>query len=262
MPGLRYKTPEEIEKMRAGGRLVRRVLERLREMVAPGVSTAELNAEAERITAEAGADCLFKGVPSPHGAGPFPAAICASPNDAIVHGIPSEQAVLKEGDILSVDFGIRLNGWCGDAAETYAVGEISTEAKKLLDVTRNARTIATDMARPGMMWSDIATTMQQYVEDAGFSVVRELVGHGIGQEMWEPPSVPNFWQARMRRQDFELKEGLVIAVEPMVNVGKESIRMDKDGWTILTRDGSLSAHFENTLAITADGVDVLTGSAE
>lgn len=254
---IKLKTPEQIEQMRVAGQIVRLVLDRIGEIVAPGITTEELNAEAERLCHGKGAECLFKGVPGRGHAGPFPGSICASINDEVVHGIPSARKI-KDGDLLSVDFGVRLNGWCGDAAETFVVGEIDEEVRRLVDVTRHSLAIASKMCRPGEMWSNIASAMQAYIEGEGFSVVREFVGHGIGREMHEEPQVPNFVSRQLRRNDIVLAEGMVLAVEPMVNLGSASVKLAADGWTVVTSDGRPSAHFEDTLAVTGDGVTVLT----
>jgi len=254
---IRIKKPGEIEKMRQAGRLVRMVLDRLNEMAAPGVRTEELDAEAERLCRSHGATCLFKGVPGRGRAGPFPGNVCVSLNEQVVHGIPSRREI-RDGDLVSVDFGVRLDGWCGDAAETFLVGDVAPEARRLSDVTRNALEIAVQMMRPGERWSNIARAMQEYVEDEGFSVVREFVGHGIGSEMHEEPKVPNFVSRELLTRDIVLAEGMALAVEPMVNLGSPAVECAADGWTIVTRDRLPSAHFEHTLATTADGADVLT----
>jgi len=251
------KTPEEIERMRQAGLVVRRVLNRLGELIAPGVTTVQLDAEAERLCRLHGAQCLFKGVQGRGGAGPFPGNICASLNEEVVHGIPSDRAICQ-GDIVSVDFGVKLDGWCGDAAQTFVVGQPPKELRRLVDVTRNSLAIAVRMSRPGEKWSDIARTIQSYIEAEGFSVVREFVGHGIGTEMHEDPKVPNYVSRELETHDIVLEEGLVFAVEPMVNMGSEAVEYATNGWTVITKDRLPSAHFEHTLAITADGVDVLT----
>lgn len=255
---IHYKTPEQIDLMRQAGRVVRQVLTRLGQIVGPGVTTEELDVEAERLCRESGAECLFKGVPGRGKAGPYPGNICCSLNDEVVHGIPSAKRIIREGDIVSVDFGVKLNGWCGDAAETYVVGEIPPDVQRLVDVTRNALALAIEMMRPGLGWSAVATAMQAYVEGEGFSVVREFVGHGIGREMHEDPKVPNFPSSELTNRDIDLKPGLVLAVEPMVNLGGAQVQMGDDGWTVLTADNKPSAHFEHMVAITADGADVLT----
>lgn len=244
--------------MRKAGAVVGGVLSKLEECAKPGVSTAQLDEIALRMTAEAGADALFKGVRSPQARRPFPGAICASVNEEVVHGIPSKGAVLKEGDILSVDFGVRLNGYCGDSAVTVPVGEIGPEKQQLVETTQGTLSVAIAEARPGVRWSQVAAKMQRYAEAAGFSVVREFVGHGIGTQMHEDPKVPNFVSDDLLADDILLAEGMVIAVEPMVNAGSYRVRVLPNGWTVVTRDGRCSAHFEHTIAIVAGGCEVLT----
>jgi methionyl aminopeptidase len=254
---IRLKSAKQIERMRAAGRVVRRVLNRMGEMAQPGVTTEEMDREAERLTYEAGAEPLFRGVPGRGKAGPFPACICSSINHELVHGIPGKRAI-AEGDIVSIDFGVRLDGWCGDSAETFAVGEVSPDRRHVMDVTRNVLGLAIEMVRPGMRWSEVARAMQQYVEGEGLSVVREFVGHGIGSEMWEDPKVPNFVSRELEMRDIMLQEGMVIAIEPMVNVGSAAVGYADDGWTVVTRDGKPSAHFEHTVAVVEGGASVLT----
>ncbi len=254
---IRLKSPDQIERMRKAGRIVRLVLDRLGDMVAPGVTTEELDAEAQRLCLANGGKCLFKGVPGRGRAGPFPGAICVSLNEEVVHGIPSKRTV-RTGDIVSVDFGVELDGWCGDAAETYIVGQAPDTVRRLVEVTRNSLAMAVDMAEPGIKWSTIAEAMQGYVQDEGFSVVREFVGHGIGRDMHEDPKVPNFVSSELLRRDIDLKAGLVLAVEPMVNLGSADVKCLRDGWTVATCDSAPSAHFEHTIAITPDGATVLT----
>ena len=243
--------------MYAAGQLVRRVLDRLGEMVAIGVTTKELDEEAERMCLDAGAECLFQGVPSHYGGGPFPGAICASRNEAVVHGIPDGDP-LRDGDILSVDFGVKLGGWCGDAARTYCIGSVPPETQRLVDVTRAALDIAVKLTRPGERWSTVARAMEEFVQANGFSVVEEFVGHGIGREMHEDPKVPNFVTPELRSRDIRLEPGVVLAVEPMVNQGRSAVKVKKDGWTVVTCDQKPSAHWEHTLAVTDCGVRVLT----
>ncbi len=261
--GLRRSAPilksrREIELMREAGRVVRRVLTRVGEMARPGATTGEMNAEAERLIAEAGGTALFKGVRNPQAKFPFPAALCTSVNDEVVHGIPG-QRVLRDGDVVSVDCGVRLQGYCGDAAETFAIGAISGQTQRLLEVTRQTLALAIREVRPGRMWSEIAAQMQRFVEEAGFSVVREFVGHGIGQEMHEEPKVANYVDRRQNKGDFQLRPGLVLAIEPMVNAGGAAVvQGDRTGWPIVTRDGSFAAHYEHTVAITERGAEVLT----
>ena len=243
--------------MRRAGGLVHAVLRHLGEMVAPGVTTQELNDEAERLTLEAGAECLFKGVPGRFGAGPFPGAACVSVNEQVVHGIPSKRKI-AEGDVVSIDFGVRLDGWCGDAADTFIVGEVPDGTRRLVDVTRNSLEIVFGMVRARERWSNVARALQQYIEGEGFSVVREFVGHGIGRSMHEEPKVPNFVSPELEARDILLQEGMVLAVEPMVNAGTAAVELAPDRWTVLTRDRRPSAHYEHTIAVAADGADVLT----
>ncbi len=261
--GAILKSPDEIEQMRRAGTLVYRVLSRVREMVRPGISTAELNTEAERLIAEAGAEPLFRGVTTQQAKFPFPAALCTSIDAQVVHGIPSEEP-LKEGSVVSVDCGVRIDGFCGDSAVTLPVGQVAPDVERLLEVTREALAIAIREIRPRRWWSDIAAKMQAQVESAGFSVVREFVGHGIGREMHEEPKVPNYVDRREGRMDFRLVPGMVLAIEPMVNMGSAGVLYeDATGWPVVTRDGLKAAHFEHTMAVTASGADVLTdGHAE
>jgi methionyl aminopeptidase len=252
------RSQREIELMRDAGAVVADVLSKLQEIASPGVSTAQLDDVATKMTLQVGAQPLFKGVRNPSARTPFPGAICASINEQVVHGIPSSDVKLKEGDILSIDFGARLHGYCGDAAITVAVGEVSDENRRLMDVTRQALETAIARAAPGIRWSRIAGEMQRLAESAGFSVVREFVGHGIGSQMHEEPRVPNFVSEELLADDIVLAEGMVLAVEPMINSGTSDVRTLKDGWTVVTKDGKCSAHFEHTIAITNDGCEVLT----
>jgi len=246
--------------MRQAGAVVADVLSKLKEMAEPGVTTGELDRAALKMTAEAGAQALFKGVRSPHTPRPFPGAICASVNEEVVHGIPSDRTVLQEGDILSLDFGVRFKGYCGDAAVTVAIGRIKPDRQRLIDVTREVLEIAVAQARPRVRWSQIAGMMQRHAEEAGFSVVRDFVGHGIGTQMHEDPKVPNFVSRELLAEDIVLAEGMVLAVEPMINAGGVSVRTAANGWTVVTADGRCSAHFEHTLAVTPNGCVVLTGN--
>jgi len=252
------RSRREIELMRRAGAVVAGVLSKLQEIAEPGVTTGYLDRVALQMTAAAGAEALFKGVRSSFAKIPFPGAICTSVNEQVVHGIPSDRVKLESGDILSVDFGVRLNGYCGDAAITFAIGEISEDKRKLMDVTKEVLDIAIAKAAPAVKWSRIAAEMQNYAESAGFSVVRDFVGHGIGRKMHEEPRVPNFVSDELLVDDFVLAEGMVIAVEPMINAGRSSVRTMKNGWTVVTRDGKCSAHFENTIAIVKNGCEVLT----
>jgi methionyl aminopeptidase len=239
----------ELDRMREAGRLVAEVITELSAQVAPGVNTADLDALAEKRITQAGAAPAFKGY---HG---YPASICASINDEVIHGIPSGRRVLREGDIISLDVGASLGGYFGDSAVTLAVGQVSEDAATLLRVTEEALYKAIERARSGNRVSDIGHAVQQHVEAYGFSVVREFVGHGIGQRMHEEPQVPNYGEPGRGPR---LTEGMVLAIEPMVNAGKPAVKVLGDGWTAVTRDGSLSAHFEHTVAVTAGEPWILT----
>jgi methionyl aminopeptidase len=252
------RSRREIELMRKAGAVVAGVLLKLKEMAEPGVTTAQLDSVALEMAADAGAEVLFKGVRSSLSKIPFPGAICASLNEQVVHGIPSEKTRLKDGDILSIDFGVRLEGYCADAAVTVAVGNISEGKRALMDVTKHILDTAISKSAPSVRWSQIAAQMQQIAESAGFSVVRDFVGHGIGRKMHEEPRVPNFVSRELMANDIVLAEGMVLAVEPMINAGSCDVRTLRNGWTVVTRDGKCSAHFEHTIAITEDGCEVLT----
>jgi methionyl aminopeptidase len=232
--------------------LVARVLAELKATVAPGVTTLELDALAERRLREAGAEAAFKGY---HG---YPATICASINEQVVHGIPSSRP-LVEGDIVSLDMGARLGGFFGDSAVTVPVGRIADEASRLLTVTEASLYEALNVVRPGSRVSDIGSAVQVYVEAHGFSVVRQFVGHGIGTQLHEEPQIPNYGPAGHGPR---LTEGMVLAIEPMVNSGKPGVKVLADGWTAVTRDGSLSAHFEHTVVVTKTGCRILTRGVE
>ena len=218
----------------------------------------ELDRLAMDVTNAAGAKALFKGVESPYAKRPFPGAICASVNEQVVHGIPAKRFELREGDILSVDFGAKLKGYCGDAAVTIGVGQILQERQQLIDATKRLLDIAIDRSAPGIKWSEIAGQMESSAISAGFSVVEDFVGHGIGTEMHEDPKVPNFVSDELLRKDIVLKEGMVLAVEPMVNMGSGAVKLARDGWTVVTKDGKCSAHFEHTIVIVKGGCEVLT----
>ena len=245
------KTPGELELMDEANRIVHRVLVGLGEMIAPGATTRQLDRWAESEIRKAGAVPAFL-----HYKG-YPATLCTSVNDVIVHGIPGDRQ-LVDGDIVGVDCGVLYKGYYGDAARTFAVGEVGEEARRLLDVTRSALELAVAQAIPENRLSDIGNVVQRHVESAGFSVVREFVGHGIGTSLHEEPQVPNFG---VPGKGIRLRPGLVLAIEPMVNVGTSSVRVDPDGWTARTADGSLSAHFEYSVAVTDAGPRVLGVSA-
>jgi len=256
--GKGLKTPEQIERMRRAGAVVHAVLTRVREMVRPGTTTQELNAAAEEIIRRAGGVALFRGVKNRQAPLPFPAALCTSVNSQVVHGIPSGR-VLVEGDIVSVDCGVRLDGFCGDSATTIPVGHVSEGVARLLVVTREALDLAIARIRPNVWWSDVAKAIQAHVEQAGFSVVREFVGHGIGREMHEEPKVPNYCDPKERKEDFLLRPGMTLAIEPMVTMGSPEVEYeDQTHWPVVSKDGSYAAHFEHTIAVTARGCEVLT----
>jgi methionyl aminopeptidase len=243
------RSSAELERMREAGRLVGEVLTELAGHVAPGVTTADLDALAEKRIARAGATPAFKGY---HG---YPATICASINEEVIHGIPSGRRILNEGDVISIDVGASLDGYYGDSAVTLPVGAVSEQAATLLRVTEESLYKAIERVRVGGRISDLGHAVQHHVEAYGFSVVREFVGHGIGQRMHEEPQVPNYGEPGRGPR---LAEGMVLAIEPMVNAGKPAVKVLADGWTAVTRDGGLSAHFEHTVAVTADGPWILT----
>src|ERR1700744_1606187 len=242
------KTPEEIEKMAAAGAILVRTMNLLQGKVRPGVTTKELDEAAERFIRSQGATPAFKGYRG------FPGSICASPNEMIVHGIPGRYK-LKRGDILSVDIGVILDGWVADAARTFAVGPVSPVAQKLLQVTEESLMVAVPQVRDGNRLGDVSHAVQEHVEAAGLSVVRSLVGHGIGRDMHEEPQIPNYGTPGT---GIPLEEGMVLPVEPMVTAGRHGVRVGEDHWSIYSQDGSLAAHFEFTIAITAAGPRVLT----
>ena len=252
------RSRREIDLMRRAGAVVADVLSKLQEVAKPGVTTGRLDSIALQMTTDAGAEALFKGVRNPHARIPFPGAICASINEQVVHGIPSDNTKLKQGDILSIDYGVRLDGYCADAAITMGIGEISEDRRRLIDVTRHVLEIAMAKAELAVKWSQIAAQMQHYVESAGFSIVKDFVGHGIGKKMHEEPRVPNFVSDELLADDIVLTEGMVLAVEPMINAGTAAVRTLKNGWTVVTKDGKCSAHFEHTIAIVENGCEVLT----
>ena len=252
------KSPEQIEAMAASGRVLAGALDSIEAAVAPGITTGKLNSIAETYIRDHGGIPSFLGVPAADpGVQPFPGAICASINDAIVHGIPGS-AVLREGDIIGLDCGVILDGWHSDSARTLAVGEIDPDASRLLDVTRAALAEAICACVAGGHIGDIGAAVQELVEEAGLTIVRRFVGHGIGRTMHESPQVPNYGRPGVGP---ELVPGMTLAIEPMVNIGSAGVMFDDDGWTARSDDGSLSAHFEHTVAITNDGPRVLTEAA-
>jgi methionyl aminopeptidase len=253
---IKLKSKDEIEKMRVAGRTVHSVLQAVKERCKPGITTKELDDLAGKLIEESGGIGLFKGYEIP-GQVPFPSNLCISINDTVVHGIGDETRV-EEGDIVSIDCGIKIDGWCGDSAISVLVGETSPEVRRLSEVTRYVLELAVENMKPGRRWSQVARMMQNYAERAGLGVVRDFVGHGIGQSMHEEPKVPNFFSNELKRHDIDLRPGMVLAVEPMCNLGRHEVKTLSDGWTVKTADGKASAHWEHTVAVTDNGADVLT----
>ncbi|HEX4021172.1 MAG TPA: type I methionyl aminopeptidase [Acidobacteriaceae bacterium] len=243
------RTQQEIEKMRRSGIALRAVLDAVRSVVVAGSTTMDLERVAEAKIAETGGISAFKGYRG------YPRTLCTSINSEVVHGIPSKKHTLREGDVVSIDCGVVIDGYYSDSAITVPVGKVAPEVEKLLQVTESSLASAIETVRPGVHMGDVGAAVQDMVEAAGFSVVREFVGHGIGTNMHEDPQVPNYGR---RGIGIKLREGMVLAIEPMVNVGKPEVRVLEDGWTAVTVDGSVSAHFEHTVAVTADGAQVLT----
>jgi methionyl aminopeptidase len=246
---IQLKTPAQIAKLREANLVVADVLDALEAAAKPGMSTWELNEIAAKRLKQLKAESAFLGY---HG---YPAVLCTSVNEVVVHGIPREDVILKEGDLLSIDFGAFKDGWCGDSARTIPVGQVSPEAQKLMDATRESLDRAIAMCVPGQRLGDIGHAVQSHVEPLGFSVVRQFVGHGIGRKMHEEPHVPNYGPAG---RGLRLSPGLVVAIEPMINAGGADVFTEEDGWTAVTKDGSLSAHFEHSVAITENGPVVLS----
>lgn len=251
--GAAPKTQAELDTMRHAGRIHARVVRALREAIAPGVSSRHLDDVAEGTIRDAGATPSFKGYRG------YPATICAELNDVIVHGIPSDDEVVRPGDILGVDLGVCWEGYHADGAFTVGIGDIDEESQRLMAVTERALELALAQVRPGATILDIASAVQQHVEAAGFSVVRALVGHGIGSSIHEAPQVPNFVEeGNSAVYELILEPGMTLAIEPMVNAGSADVTQDADGWKVRTRDGSRSAHYEHTVAVTDNGVCILT----
>jgi methionyl aminopeptidase len=250
------KTAAELEKMRRSGILVYQILKNLGDMVQEGVSTYDLEMAAERMIAEAGARPAFKGYFVPAAGERYKYVLCTSVNSEIVHGIPSPKRVLKKGDIVSIDTGVQLDGYYGDSAVTVGVGELSDETKRLLKVTEESLELAIEQVRAGNRLFDICGTVERHVVSNGYSVVREYVGHGIGTQLHEEPQIPNY--VDRKNENPRLKEGMVLAIEPMVNAGKPEAKVLGDRWTAVAKDGSNSAHFEHCVAVTSNGPWVLT----
>lgn len=249
------KTKAEIQTMRTANRIVAEILAELRRRVRPGVTTAELDRLAGEMIVQHKAKTAFKGYTIRNGSVPFPAHVCISLNHEIVHGIPSPQRVIQDGDVVSLDFGVVYDGFYGDAAVSFGVGDIDDRVRRLLDTTSASLQAGIAQARVGNRLGDVSAAVQQRVERDGYSVVREFVGHGVGRKLHEDPPVPNYG---VPNRGVRLRDGMVIAIEPMVNMGAAGVEMLDDGWTAVTRDGSLSAHFEHSVAVTADGPLVLS----
>ena len=248
------KNPQEIEKMRVSGRVVAEILQILKEQIRPGITTGYLNGIAEAEAQKRKAHAVFKNYPHPRRIRPFPGAICTSINEEVVHGIPGKR-VLQEGDIISIDFGVMVDGYAGDAAITVGVGNVQPELEKLMRVTEEALLKGIEQARVGNRLGHISHTIQTHVEEAGFSVVRDYVGHGIGRNMHEDPPIPNYGRAE---RGPTLQKGMTLAIEPMVNLGTYGVYTKGDEWTVVTQDGKHSAHFEHSVAIGDQGPLILT----
>lgn len=248
------KTEKEIEKMRQAGQILKEIMQEIGKEVRPGVDTLQLDKLAEELVFARGGKPLFKGYGG--GKNPFPGTICASINDEVVHGIPDSNRILNEGDILKIDIGIEVDGYCSDMARTFAIGKISPEAQKLMETTEKSFWKGVGKMKEGAMLSEYSKAVQKTAEDAGFSVVRNLVGHGIGQKLHEDPQILNYYERSF--PDLRLQAGMTLALEPMINQGDFRTVIGQDGWVFKTADGSLSAHYENTIVITKKGVEVLT----
>ncbi len=250
------KTPEEIEKIREGGAILSRILTELVDNVKPGVTTGELDALAEKRMREAGGEPSFKGYRTDPDVRPFASTVCTSINHEVVHAPATPSRVVKEGDILKLDIGLRYKGLCTDMAVTVPVGKVSGEALGLIEVTKESMLAGIAKARPGAWVSDIGKTVDKIVRKNGFSTVKDLVGHGVGHHVHEDPRIPNYFDPEL--DPVKIEPGMVLAIEPMVNEGEDEVRMKRDGWTVVTEDGSLSAHYEVTIAITEDGMEIMT----
>jgi methionyl aminopeptidase len=255
--GIQLKNKQEIDKMRVAGRVVHKVLAHCRNVCQPGITTRQIDQAAQKLIDAEGARGLFKNYPTYRPGEGFPSNLCISINDCVVHGI-ADDTIVHDGDIVGIDCGVEYAGWCGDSATTVLVGSVQQEIRGLCDVTLHVLHLAIENIRPGRRWSQIARLMQGYAERAGLSVVRDFVGHGIGREMHEAPKVPNFVGKDLLKNDILLREGMVLAIEPMCNLGGKDVVTEADGWTVRTADGKASAHYEHTVAVTADGCDVLT----
>jgi methionyl aminopeptidase len=252
------KTEDEIELMRQANQLVGKTLGELAKHIKPGITTLQLDKIADEFIRDNRATPTFKGFPNPYG-GPFPASICTSVNDVVVHGVPNDKTVLKEGDIISIDCGTLLNGFCGDSCYTFCVGEVNDEVKELLRTTKESLYKGIENAVAGRHLGDISSAVQDHCEAHGYGIVRELTGHGIGREMHEDPQVPNYGR---RGNGMMLKAAMCIAIEPMVTMGKRDIYLDSDRWSVRTRDGKLAAHFEHTVCVRKGQAEILSSFEE
>jgi methionyl aminopeptidase len=252
------KTEDEIELMRQANQLVGKTLGELARYIKPGVTTLQLDRVADEFIRDHGAVPTFKGFPNPYGT-PFPASICASVNDVVVHGVPDDKTVLKEGDIVSIDCGTQLNGFNGDSCYTFAVGEVSEDVKRLLRITKESLYKGIEAAIAGHHVGDISYAVQEHCEKAGYGIVRELTGHGIGREMHEEPEVPNYGR---RGNGVMLKDSMCIAIEPMITMGKRNVYLKPDRWSVCTRDGKPAAHFEHTIAVRRGKAEILSSFDE
>ena len=248
------KTEDEIELLRASNILVGKTLAELAKVIQPGISTGQLDRLAEEFIRDHGAIPTFKGFPNPYGS-PYPASICTSVNEVVVHGIPHDDVVLKDGDIISIDCGTFMNGFCGDSAYTFCVGDVAPEVRQLLKATKEALYLGIEHAVQGQRLGDIGFAIQQYCESQGYGVVREFVGHGIGKDMHEEPQVPNYGK---RGTGIKLKTGMCLAIEPMITLGSRQLVMERDGWTVRTRDRKAAAHFEHTIAVGSCKAEILS----
>lgn len=253
--GVTVKTPEDIAILREGGRRLAGILRRLATETKPGISTFDLDALAERLIREQGGAPVFKGYKIAEAKTPFPASICTSVNDEVVHGIPRRERVLKDGDVLGIDIGMRYKGLITDTALTVGVGAVSADAERLIRVTREALGLGIDAARPGATLGDIGHAVGSHLKKERLGVIRDLAGHGVGYKLHEPPLIPNYGK---QGTGLTLREGMVIAIEPMATLGDWRIILDRDAWTFRTADGSLAAHFEHTIAVGKEGAEVLT----
>jgi len=254
---IRLKSRKELDLMRAAGRIVHEVHNLCRDMARPGTTTREIDDAAQALIDERGARGLFRNYPTYQPGEGFPSTLCISVNECVVHGIGNDRPI-EDGDVVGVDCGVQLNGWCGDAATTILVGNVAPEVVTMCEATEHCLQIAIDQIRPGKRWSQIARLMQKYAEDRGYGVVRDFVGHGIGSTMHEEPKVPNFVSRELLKNDIHLRAGVVLAIEPMLTLGSREVKTLDDGWTVVTLDGKASAHYEHTVAVVEGGAEVLT----